>query len=113
MKQPKSDALVLFGATGDLAHKKIFPALYAMARRGNLGVPVIGVANSPWTTEQLVARARESIVGHGGSDDEALNEVLQRLRYVQGDYTDSETYTQLRRELGAVHAGAKQPDGHL
>ncbi len=102
MKQPKSDALVLFGATGDLAHKKIFPALYAMARRGNLGVPVIGVANSPWTTEQLVERARESITARGGIDETALNEVLQRLHYVQGDYTDSETYTRLRRELGAA-----------
>src|SRR4051812_19289844 len=64
MKQPKSDAIVLFGASGDLAYKKIFPALYAMARRGHLEVPVIGVANSPWTTAELVARAKESVEHH-------------------------------------------------
>src|SRR5689334_20706798 len=100
MTQPKSDALVLFGASGDLAYKKIFPALYAMARRGHLEVPVIGVANSPWTTEQLVARAKESIERHGPVDAKALGEVLRRLGYVQGDYKDPGTYERLRRELG-------------
>jgi glucose-6-phosphate 1-dehydrogenase len=102
MTQSKSDALVLFGASGDLAYKKIFPALYAMARRGHLDVPVIGVANSPWTTEQLVERARESIERQGPAEANALNEVVRRLSYVQGDYTDSGTYTKLRRELGAA-----------
>jgi glucose-6-phosphate 1-dehydrogenase len=102
MTQPQSDALVLFGATGDLAFKKIFPALYSMARRGHLDVPVIGVANSPWTTEQLRARAKESIERHGPVDEIALGEVHGRLRYVEGDYSDSATYTKLRRELGVA-----------
>jgi glucose-6-phosphate 1-dehydrogenase len=99
-QQPKSDALVLFGATGDLARKKLYPALYAMARRGQLDVPVIGVAHSPWTTEGLVAHAQESILRRGSVEPRALNEVLQRLRYVQGDYTESSTYVKLRLELG-------------
>jgi glucose-6-phosphate 1-dehydrogenase len=107
MNRDKSDALVLFGASGDLAYKKIFPALYAMARRGHLQVPVIGVANSPWDTAQLRARASESISGHiqasaGVVDSPARDEVLRRLSYVQGDYTDSATYEKLRTELGAA-----------
>jgi glucose-6-phosphate 1-dehydrogenase len=109
MTQPKSDALVLFGASGDLAYKKIFPALYAMARRGHLGVPVIGVANSPWTTEQLAARVKESVERQGQVEPSALDEVLGRLCYVRGDYTDSATYAQLRRELG----GAQHPLHYL
>src|SRR5690349_20014821 len=102
MTRSQSDALVLFGASGDLAYKKIFPALYAMARRRHLNVPVIGVANSPWTTEQLVARAKESIERKGPVDAQALADVLHRLCYVQGDYTDAGTYSKLRRELGAA-----------
>src|SRR5690349_714278 len=102
MTRSQSDALVLFGASGDLAYKKIFPALDSMARRRHLNVPVIGVANSPWTTEQLVARAKESIARHGPVDAQALADVLHRLRYVQGDYTDSSIYAKLRRELGAA-----------
>jgi glucose-6-phosphate 1-dehydrogenase len=109
MNQPKSDALVLFGASGDLAYKKIFPALYAMARRGHLNVPVIGVANSPWTTEQLRTRAKESIERNGPVESNALAEVLRRLSYVQGEYTDSATYDKLRRELG----GASHPIHYL
>src|SRR4051794_18254154 len=85
LKQPKSDAIVLFGASGDLAYKKIFPALYAMARRGHLQVPVIGVANSPWTTAELVARARESVERHGKPDLAVLGQMLERLAYVQGE----------------------------
>jgi glucose-6-phosphate 1-dehydrogenase len=100
MKQPKSDAIVLFGASGDLAYKKIFPALYAMARRGHLEVPVIGVANSPWTTAELVARAKESVEHHGKPDGAALGHMLERLAYVQGDYTDPQTYLKLRQQLG-------------
>jgi glucose-6-phosphate 1-dehydrogenase len=103
MKAAQSDALVLFGASGDLAYKKIFPALYAMARRGHLEVPVIGVANSPWTTEQLRARAKESIEKHCKKASTAtLETVLSRLSYVRGDYTDAGTYETLRRELGAA-----------
>jgi glucose-6-phosphate 1-dehydrogenase len=105
MVRPQSDALVLFGASGDLAFKKIFPSLYAMARRRHLQVPVIGVANSPWNTEQLRARARESIEAHGPVDAQALEDVLKRLSYVQGDYTTPDTYAKLRTELGA----AEQP----
>jgi glucose-6-phosphate 1-dehydrogenase len=100
MNQVKSDALVLFGASGDLAYKKIFPALYAMARRGHLKVPVIGVANSPWATTDLVARARESVERQGKVDAAALGQMLERLAYVQGDYTDPQTYAKLGTQLG-------------
>ena len=102
MKQPQSDALVLFGASGDLAYKKIFPALYAMARRGHLGVPVIGVANSPWTVDDLRQRARESIEKHTKPDPKILADLLGRLGYVRGDYTDPGIYENLRRELGSA-----------
>jgi glucose-6-phosphate 1-dehydrogenase len=102
MTQAKSDALVLFGASGDLAYKKIFPALYAMARRGHLRVPVIGVANSAWTTRELQARARESVERAGQAEPAALERLLSRLCYVQGDYTDAATYAKLRSELGAA-----------
>jgi glucose-6-phosphate 1-dehydrogenase len=100
MTQAMSDALVLFGASGDLAYKKIFPALYAMARRGHLNVPVIGVANSAWTTRELQARARESIERAGPVEAAALDQLLSRLRYVEGDYTQAATYAKLRSELG-------------
>ena len=76
----RSDALVLFGATGDLAYRKIFPALQAMARRGRLDFPVIGVARSDWTREQLVERARASVTEHGGLDPEAFGVLGSRLR---------------------------------
>ncbi|MEA2624666.1 MAG: glucose-6-phosphate 1-dehydrogenase [Candidatus Binatota bacterium] len=97
---PRSDALVFFGATGDLAYKKIFPALQAMARRGHLDVPVIGVAKSGWTLEQMRARARESVTEHGGLDPEAFAKLEMRLRYVDGDYRDPSTYAALREALG-------------
>src|ERR1043166_10201146 len=87
MNAPRCDALVFFGATGDLAYKKIFPALHSMARRGHLDVPVIGVAKSGWTLEQLRARARDSVEQHGGGVDEAAFErLVQRLRYVDRGY---------------------------
>src|SRR5579871_6189463 len=83
----RSDALVLFGVTGDLAYKMIFPALYAMVKSGALTVPVVGVAGSTMTLEQLRARARKSIRAHGGIDDRAaLSRLLALLQYVQGDY---------------------------
>jgi len=98
--KPRSDALVFFGATGDLAYKKIFPALQAMARRGRLDFPVIGVAKSGWGLPQLVDRARASVTEYGGLDEAAFAELTRRLRYVDGDYADMPTFTQLKRELG-------------
>jgi glucose-6-phosphate 1-dehydrogenase len=110
MSVPRSDALVFFGATGDLAYKKIFPALHSMARRGHLDVPVIGVARSGWTVDQLRARARDSITQHGGGVDEAAFTTLAaRLRYVDGDYNDPSTYAALRKMLG----DAKRPAYYL
>ena len=96
-----SDALVFFGATGDLAHKKIFPALQAMIKRGNLNVPVIGVAKAGWTIEQLHQRARDGIATFGGGVDEAaFAKLVQLLKYIDGDYQDPETFTKLRALLG-------------
>jgi glucose-6-phosphate 1-dehydrogenase len=105
MSVSRSDALVFFGATGDLAYKKIFPALYAMARRGRLDFPVIGVARSRWTLDDLKARARDSVVKHGGAADEkALATLLERLHLVNGNYEDVATFDTLRKELGdATH----------
>ena len=96
---PRSDALVFFGATGDLAYKKIFPALQAMARRGKLEFPVIGVAKSGWNLEQLVARAKASVTQYGGLNEEAFRILVSRLRYVDGDYNDPTTFTQLKAQL--------------
>jgi glucose-6-phosphate 1-dehydrogenase len=95
-----SDALVFFGATGDLAYKKIFPSLQAMARRGHLKVPVIGVAKAGWRLDQLKARARDSVEKHGGLDAEAFAQLCTLLRYVDGDYQDPATFAALRKELG-------------
>jgi len=101
MSPPRADALIFFGATGDLAYKKIFPALYAMARRGQLDIPVIGVARSGWTLEQLQARARESVEEHGGAfDKEAFATLSRQLRLVGGDYHHAATFHALREELG-------------
>jgi glucose-6-phosphate 1-dehydrogenase len=100
MADTHSDALVFFGATGDLALKKIFPALQAMAKRGTLNVPVIGVAKAGWTLEQLRARARTSVETYGGFDRDAFTRLIARLQYVDGDYRDPATFTALRRELG-------------
>ena len=101
-----SDALVFFGATGDLASKKIFPALQAMARRGHLDVPVIGVAKSGWSLSQLQARAKESVETHGGLDPEAFTKLSGLLRYVDGDYENPATFQALRRELGSAQRPA-------
>ena len=99
-----SDALVFFGASGDLANKQIFPALYAMTKRGVLNVPVVGVAHSDWDLEQLRNRARDSIEhAPGGIDDRrAFNQLLSRLQYVDGDYKDSDTFAKLKAALGKV-----------
>jgi glucose-6-phosphate 1-dehydrogenase len=99
---PRSNALVFFGITGDLAYKKIFPALYSMARRSRLDVPVIGIARSGWSRDQLVARARASIEAHGGGvDEEAFARLARQLQYRDGDYKDGATYEWLCNELGA------------
>ncbi len=97
-----SDALVFFGATGDLAYKMIFPALQAMVKRGHLNVPVIGVAKAGWNLDQLIERARSSLQTHGGGvDGAAFDKLLSLLRYVDGDYKDPATFDRLRRELGS------------
>jgi glucose-6-phosphate 1-dehydrogenase len=97
----QSDALVLFGVTGDLAHKMIFPALYALTKRGALKVPVIGVASSKWSLAQLRSRATDSIRAGGRvSDRPALHRLLSRLRYVEGDYNDPNTFQALKLALG-------------
>jgi glucose-6-phosphate 1-dehydrogenase len=105
---PTSDVLVLFGATGDLAHKLVIPALYAMVKRGALTVPVIGVAHSGWGLEQLRDRVTDSIREQpGGIDDEAaLGRLLALLGYVDGDYNDAATFAKLRRALAKAHRPA-------
>jgi glucose-6-phosphate 1-dehydrogenase len=102
----KSDALVFFGATGDLAYKKIFPALQAMVRRGHLNVPVIGVAKAGWGLEQFRARAQDSLEKHGGADPVAFGELCGLLRYVDGDYQDPATWESLRKELTGIQRPA-------
>jgi glucose-6-phosphate 1-dehydrogenase len=106
MSTMKSDALVFFGATGDLAYKKIFPALQAMAKRGHLDVPVIGVAKSGWTLEQFRARARDSVDKHGGLDPRAFEILSGLLRYVDGDYRDPATFSGIRQNLGPAQRPA-------
>jgi glucose-6-phosphate 1-dehydrogenase len=100
MAAPHSDALVFFGATGDLAYKKIFPALQAMVRHGHLDVPVIGVAKAGWDLDRFKARARDSLEHHGGVDEAAFARLCELLRYVDGDYQDPATFQALRKELG-------------
>lgn len=109
---PVADALCWFGASGDLARKMTFPALYAMARRGRLTFPVIGIAHSDWTLDDLTDRARQSIADHGGIDDPvAFDHLVGSLRYVDGDYADPSTFTRLRNELDAV--GSRHPAHYL
>src|SRR5207245_7042982 len=98
MNDVHSDAFVFFGATGDLAYKKIFPALQAMVKRGHLDVPVIGVAKAGWNLEQLRARAKDSLDKHGGLDPAAFGTLCGLLRYVDGDYQDPATFQALRRD---------------
>jgi len=108
-ERPPFRRLVFFGATGDLAYKKIFPALQAMVKRGHLDVPVIGVAKAGWKLEQLEARAKDSLEKHGGLDPAAFAALRGRLRYVDGDYQDPATFQAIRKELGA----ARQPAHYL
>ncbi|MGB9085307.1 MAG: glucose-6-phosphate dehydrogenase [Terriglobales bacterium] len=110
MAVANSGALVLFGVTGDLAHKMIFPALYAMAKRGTLKVPVIGVAHSKWTLPRLRKRVIDSIQRSGGIDDQrALRHLLSLFTYVDGDYKDGNTFTAIKTALG----GARRPAHYL
>jgi glucose-6-phosphate 1-dehydrogenase len=109
MSDSHSDALVFFGATGDLAYKKIFPALQAMLKRGHLNVPVIGVAKAGWNLDQLRARAQDSLSKHGGLDPEAFQKLSGLLRYVDGDYADPATFAALRKEMG----GSQRPAHYL
>jgi len=106
MSDARSDALVFFGATGDLAYKKIFPALQAMVKRGHLDAPVIGVAKAGWGIDELRARARESVKQHGGLDAAAFDKLCRLLRYVDGDYRDPATFQALRDKLGAAERPA-------
>ena len=101
MSDSHSDAFVFFGATGDLAYKKIFPALQAMVKRGNLNVPVVGVARSDWNVDQFRARAYDSLDKHGGVDRVAFDKLCGLLRYVGGAYNDPTTFSAIRRELGS------------
>ena len=96
----QSDALVFFGATGDLAYKQIFPALQALVKRHNLTIPIVGVAKAGWNLDQLKARARESVTEHGGLDEAAFAKLSALLQYVDGDYRDAATFVQLRQALG-------------
>jgi glucose-6-phosphate 1-dehydrogenase len=109
MSTLQSDALVFFGATGDLAYKKIFPALQGMVKRGHLNVPVIGVANSGWNLDQLRARAHDSLEKHGGVDPAAFEKLSGLLRYVDGDYQDRATFEAIGKEL----KGAARPAHYL
>ena len=100
MSAPRADALVFYGATGDLAFKKIFPALQGMVRRGVLDVPIVGVAKQGWGLEQLKVRAKESVEKRGGADADAFPKLLSLLRYVDGDYADPATFAALKQQLG-------------
>lgn len=109
MSQVKSDALVFYGATGDLAYKKIFPALHMMVKRGNLNSPIIGVARGDYDLDKLRSRAKESIQKHGSYDEESYKKFCSLLAFVGGDYTDQETFRRIREALG----GANNPTHYL
>jgi len=109
MNEMHSDVLVFFGATGDLAYKKIFPSLQSMVKRGHLSIPVIGVAKANWNLDQFKARARDSVEKHGCLDPAAFEKLLGLMRYVDGDYADPATFAALRKEIG----GAQRPAHYL
>src|SRR5690349_10358183 len=102
MEPQQSDALVFFGATGDLAYKQIFPALQALVTRHSLNLPIVGVARAGWNLDQLKARARDSISKHGTLDEAAFAKLSALLQYVDGDYRDAATFAQLRKVLGSA-----------
>src|SRR5688500_10465229 len=99
---PKSDALVVFGVTGDLAHKKIFPALQSLVARKQFDVPIVGVGREPVEREQLLARMRSSVAARGVVDEAAFNRLTSLVRYVGGDYKNLDTFTQIKRALGSA-----------
>jgi len=109
MSKTQSDAFVFFGATGDLAYKKIFPALYAMVRRGGLHIPIIGMARAGWSLDKLKDRARESVKNSGDYDAQSFDQLAGLLRYLDGDYADPGTFKKLKAELGP----AKNPIHYL
>lgn len=102
MASTRSDALVFFGISGDLAYKQVIPALQALVRDGRLDMPVVGVAKSGWDLDQLKARVRASLEEHGGVDEAALAKLYARLQYIDGDYTDPATFDRLRAALGTA-----------
>jgi len=97
---PVSDALVVFGVTGDLAFKKIFPALQSLVKRRQLKVPIVGVGRTPMAREQLIERVRQSVAARGPVDEDAFSRLASLLHYVSGDYADLETFTKIRQALG-------------
>jgi glucose-6-phosphate 1-dehydrogenase len=109
MSKTQSDAFVFFGATGDLAYKKIFPALYAMVRRSGLQIPIIGMARAGWSLDKLKDRARDSVKNSGDYDEQSFGKLAALLRYVDGDYADPETFKKLKGALGL----AKSPIHYL
>ena len=98
----RSDALVLFGATGDLAHKKTYPALQAMTQRGHLDMPVVGVGRTKWSLDQFKARVKDSLEQYGGLDQAAYAKLCSMLNYIDGDYGDPATFAKLRKALGTA-----------
>ena len=109
MNMPSSDAFVFFGATGDLAYKKIFPSLQALVQRGDLNIPIIGVAREEWSLDQLRERARDSLEHFGGVDSDAFAKLASQLQYISGDYRDAATYDSLKQALN----GASRPLHYL
>ena len=106
MTDGQSDAFVFFGATGDLAYKKIFPSLQMMVKRGHLDAPIIGVAKAGWGLDELRARARNSVKEHGGLDTAAFDKLCRLLRYIDSDYRDAATFQAIRQQLGAAQRPA-------
>src|SRR6185503_17184394 len=102
MTTRSSGAFVFFGATGDLAYKKIFPALQVLINRGNFDIPIIGVARAGWTLDQFRERARESVEHFGSADPQAFDKLSTNLRYIDGDYQDSATYNRLKDALNGA-----------
>ncbi len=109
MSDQRSDAVVFFGASGDLAFKSIFPALQGLAATGQLNMPVLGIARKEWTRDDFIARARASVEANGGLQPAAFNTLAEHLHYVKGEYQDASTYVEIRERLG----GARRPLHYL